>query len=292
MASSTQTASTGNLGSIQNTIIAQMRYTEEHNMPVVGLIEKFTLGKGEKQLDIPKAGQVEAADLTDGHDMTESEEINATIVSATTSEVGLKFIITDKLARQFNQDVMGVVGRQAGDAMARKKDKDAIALFSGFSTALGQDGALFNLSNITAVIAHAKGDKFGGNPFIVHHPNAIFKLTQSLQTPLATYPLPDVFNKPPVKDFFTGVRIGGVPFFEDGNIAKIGTTDSGYGVIATQGAMGHVTSAGRNVERQRDASLRATEMVMTEDYGMFELDDSKAASLRYEIGNHTSNATS
>ena len=38
--------------SIQNTIIAQMRYTEEHNMPVVGLIEKFTLGKGEKQLDI------------------------------------------------------------------------------------------------------------------------------------------------------------------------------------------------------------------------------------------------
>ena len=39
---STQTATTGNLGSVQRTIIAQMRYTEEHNMPVVGLIEKFT----------------------------------------------------------------------------------------------------------------------------------------------------------------------------------------------------------------------------------------------------------
>ena len=288
----TQTASTGNLGSIQRTIIGQMRYTAEHNMPVVGLIEKFTLGKGEKQLDIPKAAQATAADLVDGQDMTDSEEINASIVSATTSEVGLKFIITDKLARQFNQDVMTVIGRQGGDAMARKKDTDAIALFSGLDTALGQDGALFNLSNITAVIAQAKGDKFGVNPFIVHHPNAIFKLTQSITTPLATYPLPDAFNKPPVKDFFTGVRLAGVPFFEDGNIAKIGTTDSAYGCIATSGAMGHVTSAARNVERQRDASLRATEMVITEDYGMFELDGTRGASLRYEVGNHTSDATS
>ena len=290
MATNTQSAGTGNLGSIQNTIIAQMRYTAEHNMPVVGLIEQFTLGKGEKQLDIPKAGQVDAQDLVDGIDLTDSEDINASIVSATTSEVGLKFIITDKLARQFNQDVMAVVGRQAGDAMARKKDTDAIALFAGFSTQLGADGAAFSLANATSVIARAKGDKFGLNPFIVHHPTAIFKLTQSLQTPLATYPLPDVFNRPPVKDFFTGVRIAGVPFFEDGNIEKVSSVDSGYGVIATQGAMGYVTSAGQNVERQRDASLRATEMVMTEDYGMFELDDSKGARLQYEIGDHSTSA--
>jgi|TARA_R100000152_G_C6762495_1_gene186766 hypothetical protein len=290
MATNTQSASTGNLGSIQNTIIAQMRYTAEHNMPVVGLIEQFTLGKGEKQLDIPKAGQVDAQDLVDGIDLTDSEDINASIVSATTSEVGLKFIITDKLARQFNQDVMAVVGRQAGDAMARKKDTDAIALFSGFSTSLGADNANFTLANATSVIARAKGDKFGLNPFIVHHPNAIFKLTQSLQTPLATYPLPDVFNRPPVKDFFTGVRIGGVPFFEDGNISQSVGDNAGVGVIATQGAMGYITSAGQNVERQRDASLRATEMVMTEDYGMFELDDSKGASLTYEIGDHSTSA--
>ena len=107
---------------------------------------------------------------------------------------------------------------------------------------------------------------------------------------MATYPLPDVFNRPPVKDFFTGVRIAGVPFFEDGNIEKVSSVDSGYGVIATQGAMGYVTSAGQNVERQRDASLRATEMVMTEDYGMFELDDSKGARLQYEIGDHSTSA--
>ena len=282
MATSVQTASTGNLSSVQRTIIAQMRYTEEHNMPVVGLIEKFTLGKGEKQLDIPKAGQVDAQDLVDGVDLTDSEDINASIVSATTSEVGLKFIITDKLARQFNQDVMAVVGRQAGDAMARKKDTDAIALFASFSNTMGADNHLMSLANTTAVISKGKALKIGANPFFVHHPNAVFKLTQSLTTPLATYPLPDVFSKPPVKDFYTGVRIGGVPIFEDGNIQKV-TNDSGYGILATQGAMGYITSAGQNVERQRDASLRATEMVMTEDYGMFELDDSKGVRVQFDI---------
>jgi len=54
--------------------------------------------------------------------------------------------------------------------------------------------------------------------------------------------------------------------------------------------MGYITSAARNVERQRDASLRATEMVITEDYGMFELDDSRGARLQYEIGNHSTSA--
>ena len=47
--------------------------------------------------------------------------------------------------------------------------------------------------------------------------------------------------------------------------------------------MGYITSAGQNVERQRDASLRATEMVMTEDYGMFELDDSKGVRVQFDI---------
>ena len=35
-------------------------------------------------------------------------------------------------------------------------------------------------------------------------------------------------------------------------------------------------------ERQRDASLRATEVVMTSDYGVFELDDTKGAGLIFD----------
>ena len=274
-----QTATTGNLGSIQRTVISQMRYTEEHNMPVVNLIEKFTLRKGEKQIDIPKADQMTASD--------------ATVVTATTAEVGLKVIITDKLARQFNQDVFGVVGRQMGDAMARKKDTDAIALFPSLNggTAFGADNASLSYANASAAIANAKANKFGNPLFVVHHTNAVYNLSKdAAQVGTRGAQIADAFAQAQVRSFYTGVRINQVPFFEDGNIEKISTTDSGFGVIAHKTALGHVSSQARRVERQRDASLRAVEMVITEDYGMFEVDDTKGAPLRYEIGDITTSA--
>ena len=72
----------------------------------------------------------------------------------------------------------------------------------------------------------------------------------------------------------------------------IGATESGYGVIANKRAMGYVTSASKRTERQRDASLRAVELVITEDYGMFEVDDTLGAALRFEINDPTTVATS
>ena len=47
--------------------------------------------------------------------------------------------------------------------------------------------------------------------------------------------------------------------------------------------MAALTSVGTRTENQRDASLRATEIVMTADYGVFELDDTRGAGLTYDI---------
>ena len=86
-------------------------------------------------------------------------------------------------------------------------------------------------------------------------------------------------------NFYSGLRpINGVSIFEDGNIEKISGQDSGYGVIADKTALAALTSVDTRTERQRDASLRATEVVMTADYGVFELDDSRGAAFIAEIG--------
>ena len=88
-----------------------------------------------------------------------------------------------------------------------------------------------------------------------------------------------------LKNFYSGLRpINGVSIFEDGNIEKISGQDSGIGVIADKTAMAALTSVNTRTERQRDASLRATEVVMTADYGVFELDDSRGAPVTFEIG--------
>jgi hypothetical protein len=254
---------------------------------MVGLIEQFNLKKGDYKLEIPKVAQMDAEDLAEGQDMIDSEDIDVSTVTATTAEVGLKVIITDTLLRQNNEDVYKIIGRQMGDAMARKKDNDIIALFPSLNggAVLGADGADLTLAFASALVATAKSDKFGSDIFVVHHPNAIWKLASGVGNTLATYPLPDAFNKPAVKDYWTGIKISGVPFFEDGNIAKIGTTDSGYGVIADKTAMGHLSASGRSEERERDASLRAYEVVVTEDYAVFEVDDTRGSSTRQEIGN-------
>ena len=291
MAGNTQTSTSGNLQNMSRIMLAAARYTEEHNAPMAGLVEKFNLGKGEFQLTIPKVGQMDAEDLVEGVDMVDSEDIDVSTVTATTAEVGLKVIITDTLVQQNNEDVFRIIGRQMGDAMARKKDRDIIALFAGFSTALGADDRDLLLSNASAIIANAKANKFGNDIFVVHHPNAIWKLASSIGNTLATYPLPDAFNNPAVSDYYTGVKIAGVPFFEDGNIDKIGTDDSGFGFIGDRTAMGHLAARERREERDRDISLRAFEVVVTEDYAVFEVDDSKGASARYEIGDPVTNNT-
>ena len=285
----TQTSTTGNLQKMSRIMLTKARYQEEHNMHFVALIDRINLANGHYQVDIPKVEQMTASDLVDGVDFIDSEEISPSIVSATAAEVGIKVIVTDRLLRQNNESVFSIIGRQMGDAMARKKDTDVIALFSAFSTSYGQDNALFNIANISAVIGNAKKEKIGTD-FIVHHPLAVWKMTSTVNNLLGTYTLPDAFQKPPVKEFWTGIKLSGVPIFEDGNIEK-NSNDSGYGVVASRDAMGYLVASGKTERRQRDESLRATEVVIVEEYGMFEADGSKGAALLYDFPDATTTAT-
>ena len=283
-----QTATTGNLENAQRIILASARYTEEHNAPALALIEQFTLPKGSKQVTVPKVGTMSMSDLVDGQDIIDEEEIGMTTVDLTASEVGAKVILTDKLVRQSADNVFSMIGRQLGDGMARKKDEDVIALWPNHNggTILSADNAVWTTAIVHNAIAYAKANKFGNQLYIIHHPNAVAKLSQAAATTADNNAeLTSGWSVDLLKNFWSGLRpINGVSIFEDGNIAKIGSTDSGYGVIADKTAMAALTSVDTRTERQRDASLRATEIVMTADYGVFELDDTRGAAIQFEIG--------
>ena len=285
-----QTATTGNLENAQRIILASARYTEEHNAPALALIEQFRLPKGSKQVTVPKVGQMTMSDLTDGLDIIDEEDIGMTTVDLTASEVGAKVILTDKLVRQSADNVFSMIGRQLGDGMARKKDTDVIALWPNLNgrTVFGADGAAMNTANTHGCISRAKANKFGNQLYLIHHPNAVATLSKQAATTADTAAaagLSSGWSVDLLQNFYSGLRpINNVPIFEDGNIAKIASVDSGYGVIADKTAMAALTSVDTRTERQRDASLRATEVVMTADYGVFELDDSRGASFIAEIG--------
>ena len=285
-----QTATTGNLESASKIIITAERYTEEHNAPALALLEPFTLPSGSKSVTVPKVGQMSMSDLVDGQDIIDEEEIGMTTVSLTASEVGAKVILTDKLLREQVNNVFTMIGRQMGDGMARKKDNDVIALWPNLNggTSFSADNQTFSTANVHAAISKAKANKFGNQLYIVHHPNAVAELSKASATTADTAAAAGLTNGWSVdllQNFYSGLRpINGVSIFEDGNIDKISGQDSGYGVIADKTAMAYLSSVDTRTERQRDASLRAWEIVMTSDYGVFELDDSRGASFIAEIG--------
>ena len=281
-----QTATTGNLENASKIIIAAARYTEEHNAPAMALIEQFTLPKGAKQVTVPKVGQMTVSDLTDGQDIVDEEEIGMTTVDLTASEVGAKVILTDKLVREQQNNVFTIIGKQLGDAMARKKDTDVHSLYSSLNggTTLGAATKFMKASNVQGAITYAKANKFGSQIYILHHPNSVAYLSKEAATVASSgsAELSSGWSADLLKDFWSGLRpMNGVSIFEDGNLS-VDSSDDATGVIADKTAMAVLKSVDTRTERQRDASLRATEVVITSDYGVFELDDSRGAGLIFD----------
>jgi len=229
--------------------------------------------------------------LTDGEDLVDSQEFGMTYVDAEPSEVGAKFIITDKAERELKPAMMGVAGRMLGDGMGRKRDEDIIALFSSLDNALGAASKYLSIQNAQACVSNGRGYKFPNPVYVVHHPNAIGYLAQSAMAIGSTYyiGLLDETTRKILNNFWRGVTINQVPFFDDANISVISGTTSGYGAIFSKNAMGVVESLTPRTETERDASARATELVIVADYIAVEIDGGYGASMRYEIGTLATN---
>tara|TARA_R110000765_G_scaffold310652_1_gene403940 strand:- start:245 stop:808 length:564 start_codon:yes stop_codon:yes gene_type:complete len=179
-----------------------------------------------------------------------------------------------------------MIGKQLGDGMARKKDTDVHSLYSSLNggTTVGAATKFMKASNLRGVIAYAKANKFGNQLYILHHPNAVAYLSKEAATVASavTNAIPDGWSADLLKNFWSGLRpMNNVPIFEDGNLS-VDSSDDATGVIADRGAMAYLSSVDTRTERQRDASLRAWEVVMTADYGVFELDDSRGAGLIFD----------
>jgi len=279
-----QTAGLGDLEKASNVLIGEARFTAEYNSPNIHLVERHQLGHGENTYRFLKFGQASMSSLTDGEDMTDSEDFNMTYVDAEPTEVGAKFIITDKLARELKPEAMRIAGRMLGDGMGRKRDEDIIALYASLNNAFGATAKYLGNANAAACVSNTRGLKFPNPVYAVHHPNSIGYLGQAASTLGAAWAgMPESFSAKALQNFWTGIKISGVMFFEDGNIAAIAGDTTGYGAIFSKNAMGVVESKAPYTARERDESLRATEIVMVADYIAVEIDGTYGASMRYYV---------
>ncbi len=288
-----QISTTGQLENASKEMIDMSRFTAEHNAPVEALTTHFTLKKGEDTGVFPKVGQMSMKNLVQGQDIVDEEEIGMSTVSVTTSEVGAKIVLTDKLLRQNNAVNFRSVGRQLGDGWKRKKEEDLISLFPALNggTSLGAAAAAFSAANATGCVSIAHTDKMGESLSIIQHPNAVMRLARDLSTIGSGQirPLPEGFSARMLGRAWSGYRIWDTPVFQTGNITR-DSSDDAIGAIINPDALAMLTSMTQTTERERDASLRAWEVVMVGDYSAFELDDTRGAPLTFDAADPSTSA--
>jgi len=269
---------------MQRTVIASARYTREHSVLMPGLAEKFELGAGESTITLPKMSAFgDAEDLVDGVDMTEARRLENVYTDLTTAEIGIKTIVTDKLVRQMNDSVFKMCGRLLGDSMKRKVEKDGLAMFDGFSTSLGGAGTTLTTQYLSVAVTRmeAEGEPAPRPYAYVGHPWQVQRIMDSVAK-VGTYPLPEGWSAQLLKDYWKGtLDVFGIPVFASGLITR-DSEDDGKGAVFSKSALGYIVSKEAYTERERDASLRAYELVHVQDSDWAELDDNYGIEMYFD----------
>ena len=233
-------------------IIMQARFTAEEQSLMAGLITRYDIGNvAGTTIQVPKYPAVTAADLTEGTDLT-SSTVSTSGVTVTVGEVGAQVLLTD-LAAMGAGNPAQELGTVLGNSIATKMDKDIIALFDGFSTALGAAGQEITVADLFKAAATLRANKALGPVYAVVHPFHAYQLSANLTNTFANPNGGDLQNE--------AMR---------------------NGVVFTREAMCIAMKRDFNLETERDASNRAFELNATAVYGVGELDDSYGVEMLFD----------
>ena len=190
--------------------------------------------------------------------------------------------LTDLGRNAAPRNVAADIGRLFGEAIAKKIDKDLTALFGGFSTTVGSASTAMSASLIFQAVAKLRSAGVSGdNLNAVIHPQVAFDLKSGLTNTFAN-PNAGVGNEI-LRSSLVG-RIAGVNIFETSNMTDSSSNDPGTtgdykGAVFNPDALGLAMMQDLKIETQRDASLRADEIVATAVYGVGELNDANGVEI-------------
>ena len=237
------------------------------------VMEKDITGQKTNTAKFPKWDAIAAAGLVDGTDLTNTEQTTSG-VDITAAEVGVMVTPTDYAMGASVLANLNDFAGQLGKAVADKIDSDIAALFAGFSNSVGSTGVDISEANILAAI-YTLENADASDPFVcVLHPIQISDLRNIWATSTGVINFGTTPNAIGVaQNGYFGTRYR-VDFFETTNVALANTAADRCGAMfSLKKALGMVVKKAVNIEFQRDASLRATEVVCVSTYGVGELVD-------------------
>lgn len=259
-------------------IIAQARFTAEEESLMLGLVTRYDIGnEAGKTIQVPKYPAITAAALTEGTDMS-STTVSTSSVDITVGEVGAQVVLTD-LAAMGAGNPAEELGTVLGNSIATKMDVDLIALFDGFSTALGAAAQEITVADLFKAAATLRTNKAQGEIFAVVHPYQAYQLKANLTNTFANPNGGDAQNTAMVNAYVG--TIAGIDVYESANITVDGSDDA-KGAVFSREALAIAMKRDFQIETQRDASLRAFELNATAIYGVGELDDTYGVEMLFD----------
>jgi N4-gp56 family major capsid protein len=273
-------STTSTLNDLLPSIVAEALFVAQERSIMRQLVRNYTLPMGNgKTVTVPVYPAQTAASVNEATDLTNTS-ISTGGAVLTVGEVGIMTTVTDLARNASSTNVIADVGRLFGAAIAAKMDQDLMALFAGFSSSLGDHTGAINAAAIFQAVAKLRS--LGVPPqdlYVVLHPAIAYDLKSSITSTFAA-PASMLGNEALVSGYIGS--LAGCPVFESSNIANTGTAGDYTGAVFHKDALGLAMMSDIRIETQRDASLRADELVATAVYGVGELYDGYGVKLQYD----------
>jgi N4-gp56 family major capsid protein len=253
-------------------IVQAALYTLSEQTVIRPLVRNYDMtGTPGLTAQVPIYPAISASALTDGTDIAANTAFDTTSITITASEIGALVTLTDLSKESSNEDLAAAIGRQLGDAMAKKVDTDLAALFSGFTNSVGSGAAEITIDDFFKAAATLRANQAPGPYVAVIHPYQAFQLKKTLagngNTPMNNTELANEA----LRTGFVG-QVAGIQIFE----STIITGDSAgalVGAAMSADALGYMVKRNMRIETQRQASQRADQIVGTMAYGVSEIFD-------------------
>ena len=267
------------LSELYTEIVAEAQFVASEKSIMRNLVKNYAITGGGKSVEVPVYAQVSAAAVAEATDLSNTA-IDPSSVTITASEVGVMTTLTDLARNSAPRNVAGDIGKLFGEALARKQDADLIALFDGFSTTLGDGTTAISPAVIFNALSTLRANSLPANECaVVLHPKIAYDLKSGLTNTFAG--LDTENSNEALRSGFVGT-LAGMPIFETSNMADTGTAGDYKGGAMHKDALAIAMMQDVKIETQRDASLRADEIVATSVYGVGEIHDSYGVELHYD----------
>jgi len=269
MANETTTTS---LNDLIAPIVQEAMFVASETSIMPGLVKQFTVpANAGKVLQIPLYPvSTIASDAGENSDLSNTE-ISTGVANITLTEAGIMTTLTDMARNHSVSNVVADLGKLFGEAIAKRHDRALTGLFSSFTSQIGAAGDELEVKDLFEAYATLKANAVPGPYFGVFNPKAIYNIKKTLTNTFVNPNASAVVNQA-MSEGYIG-RIAGIDIFESSNVVEDSATGVTNGIFSRD-ALGLAVAQNINIETQRDASLRAEEVVASTRYGVSVLHNS------------------